>query len=92
MPKSFRQTIGLSPSTVDVSSGSALLVIDPQRTYATGGPLAITGIDASQAVISDLVEKYRKVSICPRCCSDTPDSADTDASVAFPAPSRQVRP
>lgn len=62
-PKSFRQTIGVSPSTVSASSGTtALLVIDSQGTYNTGAPLEISNLDASQAVIKDLVAKYRKVS------------------------------
>lgn len=67
MAKSFRQTIGLSPSQVDTSSGStALLVIDAQQSYDTGAPLAITGIDEAQAVIKSLVEKYRQVSAFSR--------------------------
>lgn len=63
MPSSFRQIIGASPSTVSASSGNtALLVIDAQGTYATGSPLAITGVEQAQTVIGELVEKYRKVS------------------------------
>ncbi|KAM0787819.1 hypothetical protein ACM66B_003873 [Microbotryomycetes sp. NB124-2] len=60
-PPAFRQLIGLSPSEVSASSGNtALVVIDAQGTYNTGAPLAISGIDAAQGVIAQLVDKYRK--------------------------------
>lgn len=60
-PLSFRQTIGLSPSTVSASSGStALIVIDAQGTYAPGAPLEISGFVEAQAAIATAVDKYRK--------------------------------
>lgn len=60
--KSFRQIIGVGPSPVSASSGTtALVVIDPQGSYAKGGGLEITGIDAAQAAISSAVDTYRKV-------------------------------
>ncbi|KAK4049118.1 hypothetical protein OIO90_005588 [Microbotryomycetes sp. JL221] len=60
-PTSFRQLIGLSPSQVSASSGqTALIVVDAQGTYNSGAPLAITGIDAAQKTIAQLVTKYRE--------------------------------
>ena len=62
-PKSFRELIGLSPSTVSASSGTtALVVIDAQGTYAPSGGLAISGVEAAQKEIAGLVAVYRKVS------------------------------
>jgi nicotinamidase-related amidase len=52
--------VGISPSDVSASSGtSALLVIDPQKTYSNG-PLKISEIETRQKVISGLVDKYRE--------------------------------
>lgn len=62
-PKSFRQTIGLGPSSVSASSGTtALLVIDAQGSYAPEGGLAISGVDEAQKEIAGAVAKYRQVS------------------------------
>lgn len=61
VPKSFRQMAGIPASKVTASSGtSALLVIDPQKSYDTGSPLEISDIDARQKVISGVVDKYRE--------------------------------
>jgi nicotinamidase-related amidase len=61
VPKSFRQLGGASDSSVSLSSGTtALLVIDPQNSYATGSPLEISHIETRQKVISGLVDNYRK--------------------------------
>lgn len=61
LPKSFRETIGLSPSNVKISSNkSALIVIDSQGTYSTGSPLEISNFKSSQVKIAEVVEKYRK--------------------------------
>ncbi|KAJ7248436.1 putative Isochorismatase family hydrolase [Mycena rebaudengoi] len=60
-PKSFRQLIGVGPSTVSASSSSsALIVIDAQQTYSSTGVLAISGIDAAQKTIASTVDKFRK--------------------------------
>lgn len=62
-PKSFRQTIGLAPSSVKASSGTtALIVIDAQGTYAPEGGLAISGVEEAQKEIAGAVAKYRQVS------------------------------
>lgn len=60
LPNSFRQLLGLQPSTVSPSADgqSALLVIDTQNTYASG-PLAIDQVETRQKAISSVVEKYR---------------------------------
>lgn len=59
-PQSFRQLIGISPSSVRASApGTALIVIDAQGTYAPDGGLAITGVAESQKVIAQLVDRFR---------------------------------
>ncbi|UZJ52414.1 hypothetical protein CBS101457_001734 [Exobasidium rhododendri] len=61
VPKSFRQLGGATPSSVSVSSGTtALIVIDPQKSYASGAPLAISQVETRQKVISGIVDEYRK--------------------------------
>jgi hypothetical protein len=61
VPKSFRELAGAKDSQVSVSSGTtALIVIDPQKSYATGAPLAISQVESRQKVISGLVDEYRK--------------------------------
>ncbi|KAM0749345.1 Isochorismatase hydrolase [Meredithblackwellia eburnea MCA 4105] len=63
-PPSFRQLIGVPPSTVSITNKStALVVIDAQNTYdgKTGSPLGITsGLEQSQKVIGDLANRFRK--------------------------------
>lgn len=56
--KSFRQLLGVTPSTASTSD-SALIIIDAQNEYAKG-ILKVTNAEASGAVISSLLEKYRK--------------------------------
>lgn len=61
VPTSFRQTIGLSPSTVSLSSTtkSALIIIDSQGTYAPGAPLEISNFNSSQAAMLKAINLYR---------------------------------
>ena len=61
VPQSFRQMAGMADSSVTASSGdSALLVIDPQKSYDKGSPLEISEIDTRQKAIAGVVDKYRK--------------------------------
>jgi nicotinamidase-related amidase len=61
VPKSFRQMAGIPASKVTASSGTtALIVIDPQKSYDTGSPLEISEINTRQKVISSVVDKYRE--------------------------------
>ncbi|KAF2799608.1 Isochorismatase hydrolase [Melanomma pulvis-pyrius CBS 109.77] len=55
--KSFRQLLGVPPSTASTSD-SALIIIDAQNEYASG-ILTVTNAEASGAVIASLLEKYR---------------------------------
>ncbi|BFZ63320.1 hypothetical protein YB2330_004442 [Saitoella coloradoensis] len=57
MALSFRQILGASPSTVNIST-SALLIIDAQNEYAEG-KLKIHDIESSRPKIKELLEKYR---------------------------------
>lgn len=57
MATSFRQLLGVPPSTASPSD-SALLIIDAQNEYASGA-LAVTNAEASGKVIASLLEKYR---------------------------------
>lgn len=54
---SFRQILGVPPSTASPTD-SALLIIDAQNEYASGN-LKVTNAEASGAVIASLLEKYR---------------------------------
>jgi len=56
--KSFRQLLGVPPSTASTSD-SALIIIDAQNEYASG-KLTVTNAETSGAVIASLLEKYRK--------------------------------
>lgn len=61
VPKSFRQMAGIPASRVSASSGTtALLVIDPQKSYAEGSPLEISQVQTHQKVISGLVDKFHQ--------------------------------
>ena len=57
MAQSFRQIIGVPPSTASPSD-SALIIIDAQKEYASGA-LTVTNPEASGKVIASLLEKYR---------------------------------
>lgn len=57
MVQSFRQLLGVPPSTASPSD-SALLIIDAQNEYASGS-LKVTNAEASGKVIASLLEKYR---------------------------------
>lgn len=59
MAQSFRQLLGVPPSTASPSD-SALLIIDAQNEYASGS-LKVTNAEASGKVIASLLEKYRAV-------------------------------
>ena len=56
--KSFRELIGVSPSTVSVND-STLVIIDAQNEYANGH-LKTANITESRKAISAVLEKYRK--------------------------------
>ncbi|MCJ1321125.1 hypothetical protein MMC15_006469 [Xylographa vitiligo] len=55
--KSFRELIGVSPSTASTSD-SALVIIDAQEEYASG-LLKVSNGPSSCAAIKSLLEKYR---------------------------------
>lgn len=57
MVNSFRELLGVPPSTASTSD-SALLIIDAQNEYAEG-QLKVTNAAASSKVIASLLEKYR---------------------------------
>jgi nicotinamidase-related amidase len=57
MASSFRQLLGVPPSTASTSD-SALIIIDAQNEYSSGA-LAVTNAEASGKVIASLLEKYR---------------------------------
>jgi|SRR5690242_14303613 len=57
MATSFRQLLGVPPSTASPTD-SALLIIDAQNEYASGF-LKVTNAEASGKVIASLLEKYR---------------------------------
>ncbi|KAF9694367.1 hypothetical protein EKO04_007260 [Ascochyta lentis] len=57
MATSFRQLLGVPPSTASPTD-SALLIIDAQNEYASG-QLKVTNAEASGKVIASLLEKYR---------------------------------
>lgn len=56
--KSFRQIIGVPPSTASVQD-STLIIIDAQNEYASG-KLKVENVDASRKVIADLLSRYRR--------------------------------
>ncbi|KAI1283527.1 Isochorismatase-like protein [Xylaria sp. FL0933] len=55
--KSFRQTIGVSPSTASTSD-SVLVIIDAQNEYASG-LLKTENVESTRAANAALLEKYR---------------------------------
>ncbi|KAL4890975.1 Isochorismatase-like protein [Aspergillus ambiguus] len=55
---SFRQTIGISPSTATVKD-STLIIIDAQNEYASGH-LKVEHVAESRKVIADLLSRYRQ--------------------------------
>ena len=55
--KSFRQLLGVPPSTASTSD-SALVIIDAQQEYANG-LLKVSDPQSSSAAISSLLTKYR---------------------------------
>ncbi|KAL3464807.1 Isochorismatase-like protein [Aspergillus heterothallicus] len=55
--KSFRQIIGVPPSTATTKT-STLIIIDAQNEYATGN-LRVENVEASRKVIADLLTRYR---------------------------------
>ena len=57
MAQSFRQLLGVPPSTASPTD-SVLLIIDAQNEYASGH-LKVTNAEASGKVIASLLEKYR---------------------------------
>jgi nicotinamidase-related amidase len=57
MASSFRQLLGVPPSTASPSD-SVLIIIDAQNEYSSG-KLAVTNAEASGKVIASLLEKYR---------------------------------
>lgn len=54
---SFRQLIGLPPSTASVQD-STLIIVDAQNEYASGH-LKVKQVDQSRKVIADLLSRYR---------------------------------
>lgn len=58
-PQSFRQTIGIQPSTASVHD-STLIIIDAQNEYASGA-LKVENVTQSRKVIADLLSRYRRV-------------------------------
>ncbi|KAJ5356843.1 hypothetical protein N7517_011452 [Penicillium concentricum] len=56
--KSFRQLIGIPPSSASTSD-STLIIVDAQNEYATG-LLAVEKVAETRKVISKLLEKYRQ--------------------------------
>lgn len=57
MTTTFRQLLGVPPSTASPSD-SALLIIDAQNEYASG-KLTVTNAEPSGKIIADLLERYR---------------------------------
>ncbi len=55
--KSFRQTVGVPPSTASTSD-SVLVIIDAQNEYATG-LLRTENVESTRAANAALLEKYR---------------------------------
>ncbi|KAJ4323575.1 phospholipase C type enzyme [Neodidymelliopsis sp. IMI 364377] len=57
MAASFRQILGVPPSTASPKD-SALLIIDAQNEYVSG-QLKVTNAESSGKVVASLLEKYR---------------------------------
>ena len=74
MAKSFRETIGLAPSTASTSD-SVLVIIDAQNEYATG-LLKTENVSSTKSAIASLLDKYRKAGgSLVHVVHDTPDGA-----------------
>ncbi|KAI0189049.1 Isochorismatase-like protein [Astrocystis sublimbata] len=72
--KSFRQTVGVPPSTASTSD-SVLVIIDAQNEYASGH-LKTENIASTRAAIASLLEKYRASSApIVHVVHKTPDGA-----------------
>ncbi|MCJ1404646.1 hypothetical protein MMC11_007872 [Xylographa trunciseda] len=72
--KSFRQLLGVSPSTASTSD-SALVIIDAQQEYASG-LLKVSNASSSCAAIKSLLEKYRSAGgAIVHIHHETPDGA-----------------
>lgn len=56
-PPSFRQLIGIPPSTASIQD-STLIIIDAQNEYASG-QLKVNSVEQSRKVIADLLSRYR---------------------------------
>ncbi|CAD0024711.1 unnamed protein product [Aureobasidium pullulans] len=71
---SFRQLIGMQPSTASVAD-STLIIIDAQNEYAEG-KLKCSNTASSRKVIASLLEKYREGNgKIVHVVHDTPDGA-----------------
>lgn len=60
MAKSFRELIGVPPSTASTKD-SVLVIIDAQNEYAEG-QLKTANVDSTRKAIAGLLEKYRAAS------------------------------
>ncbi|KAI9376112.1 Isochorismatase-like protein [Aspergillus egyptiacus] len=56
--QSFRQTVGIPPSTASVQD-STLVIVDAQNEYAQG-KLKVEHVSESRKVIADLLARYRR--------------------------------
>lgn len=56
--KSFRQLVGVTPSTASVQD-STLIIIDAQNEYASG-KLKVENVEQSRKTIADLLARYRR--------------------------------
>lgn len=57
-PKSFREIIGIPPSSASTQD-SSLIIIDAQNEYASGA-LKVENVAHSRQVIADLLARYRR--------------------------------
>lgn len=71
---SFRQLVGVAPSTASPGD-SALVIVDAQNEYAAG-KLKVVNVEASRKVIASLLQKYRDSNgHVVHVVHDTPDGA-----------------
>lgn len=74
MAKSFRETIGVPPSSASTAD-STLLIIDAQNEYATG-LLRTENVDSTRRAIAALLERYRAAGAAVvHIVHDTPEGA-----------------
>jgi len=72
--KSFRELLGVSPSTASTSD-SALVIIDAQQEYSSG-LLKVSNASSSCAAIKSLLEKYRSAGgVIVHIHHETPEGA-----------------